>query len=89
MGDILLVRFKSGEPFSGVLLAIKRKGIDTSITLRNNLTRVSVEMQCKIYSPNISSIEIVRRREKRARRAKLYYMRFVLVVVLFLAGAVD
>ena len=29
----------------------------------------------KIYSPNVKSIEIVKRTEKRARRARLYYMR--------------
>lgn len=34
-----------------------------------------VEMYVKIYSPNVKSIEIVKRAEKRARRARLYYMR--------------
>jgi len=36
---------------------------------------VGVEMWFKIYSPNVMGIEIVQRREKRARRARLYYMR--------------
>ena len=34
-----------------------------------------VEMYVKIYSPIVKSIEIVKRAEKRARRARLYYMR--------------
>lgn len=32
-------------------------------------------MWYKIYSPNIDGIEIVQRKEKRARRARLTYMR--------------
>ena len=32
-------------------------------------------MWLKIYSPNVEGIEVVQRKEKRARRAKLYYMR--------------
>jgi large subunit ribosomal protein L19 len=32
-------------------------------------------MWFKIYSPNVDSIEIVQRKEKRARRKVLYYMR--------------
>lgn len=34
-----------------------------------------MEMWYKIYSPNIEGIEVVKRREKRARRARLTYMR--------------
>lgn len=77
VGDILLVRLKTGEPFSGVLLNIRQRhsSIDTAILLRNQLTRVGVEMWFKVYSPEVEGIEVVQRREKRARRAKLYYMR--------------
>jgi large subunit ribosomal protein L19 len=77
VGDILLVRQKSGDPFSGVCLNIKQgdSKIDSSILLRNNLTRVGVEMSYKIYSPNVDGIEVVQRKAKRARRARLYYMR--------------
>ena len=75
VGDILLVRQRSGEPFAGVCLNIRRRGVDTSILLRNRLTRVGVEMWYKIYSPNVDGIEVVQRRQKRARRARLYYMR--------------
>ncbi|PPJ54633.1 hypothetical protein CBER1_06152 [Cercospora berteroae] len=76
-GDILLVRLKNGDDFSGVCLNIRQRNspIDTAVLLRNHLTRVGVEMWFKVYSPNVEGIEIVQRKEKRARRAKLYYMR--------------
>ncbi|RDL40934.1 Translation proteins SH3-like protein [Venustampulla echinocandica] len=75
VGDILLVRLKNGDPFAGVCINIRRRGIDTGILLRNELTRVGVEMWFKIYSPNVEGIEVVQRKEKRARRARLTYMR--------------
>lgn len=75
VGDILLVRMKNGDPFAGVCLNVRRSGIDTAVLLRNQLTRVGVEMWYKIYSPNVEGIEVVQRKEKRAKRARLYYMR--------------
>ncbi|KAI9802366.1 MAG: hypothetical protein M1833_001872 [Piccolia ochrophora] len=75
VGDVLLVRQKSGDSFAGVCINIRRRGVDTGILLRNELTRVGVEMWFKIYSPTVEAVEVVLRREKRARRARLYYMR--------------
>lgn len=77
VGDILRVTFKNGDPFSGVCLSIRLRGIDTTFLLRNELTRVGVEMWVKVFSPNVESVEIVQRTEKRKRRARLYYMRCV------------
>ncbi|KAK8076467.1 ribosomal protein L19 [Apiospora phragmitis] len=74
-GDVLQVTTNRGEPFAGVCLSIKRAGVDTAILLRNHLTKVGVEMWYKIYSPNVLGIEIIWRRPKRARRARLYFMR--------------
>ncbi|KAK8117546.1 mitochondrial 54S ribosomal protein bL19m [Apiospora kogelbergensis] len=74
-GDVLQVTTNRGEPFAGVCLSIKRAGVDTAILLRNHLTKVGVEMWYKIYSPSVLGIEIIWRRPKRARRARLYYMR--------------
>ncbi|GAW19273.1 hypothetical protein ANO14919_087590 [Xylariales sp. No.14919] len=74
-GDVLQVTTKRGEPFAGVCLSIRRAGVDTAILLRNTVTKIGVEMWYKIYSPNILGIEIVWRRPKRARRARLTYMR--------------
>ena len=77
LGDILLTRFKTGDPYSGVVLNIRQRHqpIDTAVLLRNQLTRLGVEMWVKVYSPNVEAMEVVQRRQKRARRAKLYYMR--------------
>lgn len=76
VGDILLVRQRNGDPFAGVCLNIRQRGVDTAILLRNQLTRVGVEMWYKVFSPNVEGIEVVQRRAKRARRARLYYMRY-------------
>ena len=39
------------------------------------MLRTGTEMWVKVYSPIVVGIEIVQRAEKRARRAKLTYMR--------------
>lgn len=70
-----MVRLKGGDTFAGVCLNIRKQGVDTAILLRNQLTRVGVEMWYKIYSPLVEGIEVVQRKAKRARRARLYYMR--------------
>ncbi|TGZ83025.1 hypothetical protein EX30DRAFT_303665, partial [Ascodesmis nigricans] len=74
-GDVIQIRRKNGEPFAGVILNIRRRGVDTAVLLRNQLTRVGVEMWFKVFSPMIEGIDMVKKREKRARRAKLYYLR--------------
>jgi hypothetical protein len=81
----LLVRFKSGDPFAGVCLNIRKRGVDTSILLRAQLTRIGTEMWVKVYSPTVVGIEVVQRAEKRARRARLYYMRFVHLLQIYQA----
>jgi large subunit ribosomal protein L19 len=75
VGDVLQVTTSRAEPFAGVCMAIRRAGVDTAILLRNHLMKTGVEMWYKIYSPNVTGIEIVWRRPKRARRAKLTYLR--------------
>lgn len=77
VGDIILVRTKDGEPFHGVCIDIRRRGVDTSVLVRDQVTRVGTEMWVKIFSPNVEGVEVVQRRVKRARRARLYYMRYV------------
>lgn len=78
VGDVLRVRRKNGEqPFAGVLINIRRRGVDSAFLLRGQVTRLGVEVWFKLYSPTIEGIDLVQRREKRARRAKLYYMRYV------------
>ena len=75
VGDVLLTTFKTGEPFSGVILSIRERGIHTSVLLRNQLTRVGAEMNVKVFSPLVQSMEVAQRAPKRKRRARIYYMR--------------
>ncbi|EER41201.1 mitochondrial ribosomal protein [Histoplasma capsulatum H143] len=75
VGDVLRVTFKSGDPFAGVCLNIRSRGLDTSFLLRNKLTRIGCEMWIKVFSPLVQAVEIVQRTEKRKRRARLTYMR--------------
>ncbi|PHH70693.1 hypothetical protein CDD80_5791 [Ophiocordyceps camponoti-rufipedis] len=75
VGDVLLVSLEGREPFAGVFIQIRRSGPDTSIQLRGALLGTGVEMWFKIYSPNVTGINIISRRTKRARRARLTYMR--------------
>ncbi|KAJ9152206.1 hypothetical protein NKR19_g4671 [Coniochaeta hoffmannii] len=76
VGDVLMVTHRrGGEPFAGVLVSIRRAGIDTAILLRGRLTKVPVEMWFKVYNRNVAGIEIVKRAKKRARRARLTYLR--------------
>lgn len=74
-GDVLMVSTKAGEPFSGVLIQIRRRGADTAILLRGQMLKTGVETWFKIYSPTVTAIDIVWRRPKRARRARLTYLR--------------
>lgn len=71
------MRQRTGDPFAGVCINIRRRGTDTAILLRGQLTRVGVEMWYKIYSPLVEGIEVVQRATKKARRARLTYMRTV------------
>jgi len=75
VGDVLLVSTVKGEPFAGALMQIRRRGVDTAIQLRGNLLKTGVEMWFKVYSPSVVGMDIVWRRPKKARRARLMYLR--------------
>ncbi|GAB0133202.1 hypothetical protein EsDP_00001615 [Epichloe bromicola] len=75
VGDVLMVTTKAGEPFSGAFIQIRRRGVDTAILLRGQMMKIGVEMWFKIYSPSVTGIDIIWRRPKRARRARLTFMR--------------
>lgn len=62
--------------FTGVLLAIRRRGQDTSFRVRNIIQRTGVEMQFFPNSPGLKEIKVIRKAPKgRMRRAKLFYLR--------------
>ncbi len=62
--------------FTGVLMSIRRRGIDTSFVLRNIVQRTGVEMQFFVNSPHLKEIKLIQKpRKGRMRRAKLFYLR--------------
>jgi large subunit ribosomal protein L19 len=73
--DIIMVRTKTEDPFAGVVLRIQRKQHDSSVLLRNTITGVGVEKEFKIFSPNVTGIEVVQRRTKVPKQTRLFYMR--------------
>jgi ribosomal protein L19 len=75
VGDVLRVTTRMGEPFAGVCISIRRAGVDSAVLLRGQMFKVGVELWYKIFSPSVIGIDIIWRRPKRARRARLFYMR--------------
>jgi large subunit ribosomal protein L19 len=61
------------QAYEGVCIARKNDGINSSFTVRKISYGEGVERVFPLYSPMISSIEVVRR--GKVRRAKLYYLR--------------
>ncbi len=79
-GDTLRVGVKvvEGERtrvqnYEGVCIARSNKGMGSSFTVRKISFGEGVERVFPLYSPNIDTIEVVRRGV--VRRAKLYYLR--------------
>ena len=79
-GDTLRVGVKvvEGERtriqnFEGVCIARANRGMGSSFTVRKISFGEGVERVFPLYSPNVDSIEVVRRGA--VRRAKLYYLR--------------
>jgi large subunit ribosomal protein L19 len=80
VGDTLdvHVRIIEGEKervqvYQGVLIGVKGRGINRTITVRRIVANEGVERIFPLHSPRIGKIEVVRRGD--ARRAKLYYLR--------------
>jgi large subunit ribosomal protein L19 len=66
------------QSFSGHMIAVRRRGVDTAFRLRAVMSRLGVEQVFRLFSPNIKTIRVLHRgalRGKRYRRAKLYYTR--------------
>ena len=61
------------QAFEGTVIARKGSGVAETFTVRRLSYGVGVERVFPIHSPNVASVEIVRK--GRVRRAKLYYLR--------------
>ncbi len=80
VGDTVKVHFKIIEGktervqvFEGIVIAKKREGLRKTFTVRKISYGVGVERTFPLHSPKIQ--KVVRVREGRVRRAKLYYIR--------------
>ena len=61
------------QNYEGVCIARSNRGINSNFTVRKLSFGEGVERVFPLYSPNVDSIEVVRRGA--VRRAKLYYLR--------------
>jgi large subunit ribosomal protein L19 len=61
------------QNFEGVCIARANRGLGSSFTVRKISFGEGVERVFPLYSPNVDTIEVVRRGA--VRRAKLYYLR--------------
>jgi large subunit ribosomal protein L19 len=80
IGDTVRVHFKIIEGktervqvFEGIVIARKRSGTNATFTVRKISYGVGVERVFPLHSPKI--VKVVRVREGRVRRSKLYYLR--------------
>ncbi len=61
------------QSFQGVVIRKRRGGPSSSFTVRRVASGIGVERSFFFHSPNVESVEVVRRGI--VRRAKLYYLR--------------
>lgn len=62
-GSYLNITYADGTPggsntFTGICIAIRRRGLGTNIVLRNVINDVAIEKLFEIYSPCIRKIEV-------------------------------
>jgi large subunit ribosomal protein L19 len=79
-GDTILVEIlvKEGDrertqPFEGVVIGIKNRGLNSAFTVRKISSGVGVERTFQTHSPLIKSIKV--KRKGKVRQSKLYYLR--------------
>ena len=69
--------------FTGVLIAVRRRGCETTFTLRNAVLRTGVEMKYHCSSPLLREVKVIKPADgkpgniRKHRSAKLYYYRDV------------
>ena len=61
------------QPYQGLVIAQRRAGLHSTITVRRIFQGIGIERIFSVHSPVLQTIEIIRR--AKVRRAKLYYLR--------------
>src|SRR3990167_282505 len=79
-GDTVIVQVKVKEgdrqrlqAFEGVVIAKRKRGLNSAFTVRKISNGVGVERTFQTYSPIVESLSVKRRGD--VRKAKLYYLR--------------
>lgn len=79
-GDTVIVQVKIKEAdrerlqaFEGIVIGKRNRGLNSSFTVRKISHGVGVERTFQTYSPQVDSVELIRRGD--VRQAKLYYLR--------------
>ena len=79
-GDTVVVQVRVVEgsrerlqPFEGIVIGIKNRGLGSAFTVRKISNGVGVERTFQTHSPIIGSIKVKRKGD--VRQAKLYYLR--------------
>ena len=81
-GDTIIVQLRVVEgarerlqPFEGIVIGIKKRGLGSSFKVRKISNGIGVERTFLTHSPLIDSIKVKRKGD--VRQAKLYYLREV------------
>lgn len=61
------------QPYQGTIIAQRRGGLNSTVTVRRIFQGIGVERIFLLHSPRVSFIEVIR--SSKVRRAKLYYLR--------------
>lgn len=73
-GDVVRVHFGAGNPFEGIVLAIRGRGENKSFTVRRiGVMNIGIERIFPLSSPLLTKIEV--KKKTSVRRAKLSYLR--------------
>jgi len=74
-GDVLRVVKKDKSTFVGMLLALNRNQLATTILLRTKIGSIGVENRFQIYNPDIARIELLKVPTMRWPKEKYYFVR--------------
>lgn len=78
-GDVISVSFISIlnkgkiQIFNGIVIYIKKKGINSCFLVKRNLKNISIEKKFNFFSPLIKSVKI--KYKNKTKKSKLYYLR--------------
>lgn len=73
-GDVVRVHFGPGNPFEGIVLAVRGRGENKSFTVRRiGVMNIGIERIFPLSSPLLTKIEV--KKKVAAKRAKLTYLR--------------